>query len=230
MSDLEYRPRIKDLPTEQRPREKLTISGPGSLSTAELLAIIIRTGTPALTAVGLAQKVISHFGGLRSLINLNVEELQEIRGIGLAKGAQIVAALEFSRRIAASIEERPRISSPQDVARLLFPRMRYLQQEVFDTVLLSTKNQVLGIPRISVGSLNSSIVHPREVFKPAIKRSAAALILAHNHPSGDPGASQEDIKVTRRLKEAGEILGIDVLDHLIIGDGKYQSLKEKGII
>lgn len=160
----------------------------------------------------------------------SLEELKDQKGIGLAKAAQIKAAIELGRRLRIFRPERPLIHTPADAAHLLMDEMRYLDREHFRTISLNTKNRVLAIDNVAVGSLNSSFVHPREVFKGPVRRSAAAVILVHNHPSGDPSPSLEDIQVTRRLVEAGKILGIEVLDHLILGDGSFVSMKEKGLL
>lgn len=231
---MEYRLTLKDLPAEERPRERLWKYGPEVLSNAELLAIIIRTGNRNETALALAQRMLSELGqgeGLSFLVDATVEELTKVKGISMAKACAIKAAVELGKRI-GGIKSTGKvfIRSPRDVANLLMNEMRYLKKEYFRTIQLNVKNQVLAVEDISVGSLNSSIVHPREVFKGPIRRSSAAIILIHNHPSGDPSPSREDIEVTRRLYEAGKLLGIDVLDHIIIGDGIYTSLKEKGII
>lgn len=204
--------------------------GAQSLSNAELLAILIRTGTPQETALELAQRLLSQPGGLRYLAETSLEELKDQKGIGLAKAAQIKAAIELGRRLRIFRPERPLIHTPADAAHLLMDEMRYLDREHFRTISLNTKNRVLAIDNVAVGSLNSSFVHPREVFKGPVRRSAAAVILVHNHPSGDPSPSLEDIQVTRRLVEAGKILGIEVLDHLILGDGSFVSMKEKGLL
>jgi DNA repair protein RadC len=226
-----YRMTMKEMPIEDRPREKLQRLGPSILSTAELLAILLRTGTKTESAVTLAQRLLNHFGSLPELQASSVDELSGVKGIGLAKAAEIKAALELANRLAVSKgESRPVIYSPEDIAKLLMTEMRWLQKEYFKILLLNTKNQVLASPIISVGSLNASIVHPREVFKEAIRCSAAAIILVHNHPSGDPSPSVEDISITKRLSEVGKLMDIAVLDHVIIGDGKYVSLKEKGIL
>ena len=222
---------IKDMPSEERPREKMRELGASGLSNAELLAVILRTGYRDETAIRLAEKVISRAGGLRFLPDYTLEELQGIKGIGLAKAVQIKAALELGRRMAATL--RPTalsLNSPQEVAGFLMEEMRYYHKEYFKIILLNTKNQIISLEDISVGSLNSSIVHPREIFHVSIKKSAASIILVHNHPSGDPHPSREDLEVTTRVAEAGKILGINVLDHLIIGEGKYFSLKEKGFL
>lgn len=230
MDMTKYNHTIKDYPEEERPREKLIRHGAASLSTAELLAIIIRTGNQTHTAVSLSHAILSHFGGLPFLADVSPRELQEMNGIGMAKAAQILAAIEFSQRLSSAVEEKPIIQSPRDVARVILPRMSYLKQEVFETAILDSKSRLICMPRIYVGSLNTAIIHPREVFKPAIKNSAAAIILAHNHPSGDPEPSPADVGITERLVEAGKILGIKVLDHIIIGSGRFVSLKEKGFL
>ncbi len=230
MKSLDYHLTIKEMPEEVRPRERLILVGPESLSNSELLAILLRTGTHKETAIDLAHKVLKQVGGLQNFAKTSVEQLNEIKGIGLAKGAQLKAAIELGKRIATSSEDnKVTIRSPQDVSFLVMEEMRHLDREHFRVVYLNTKNHVLGIETISVGSLNASIVHPRELFKKAILKSSAALILLHNHPSGDPKPSKEDIEVTKRMIEAGKILGIEILDHVIIGDNKYTSLKEQGL-
>lgn len=221
---------IKDLPEDLRPRERMVTFGVQALSNAELLAILLRTGNPQETALELAQRLLSQPGGLRYLAEASLEELKSQKGIGLAKAAQIKAAIELGRRLAAFRPERPLIQNPADAAYILMDEMRYLDREHFRTISLNTKNRVLAIDNVAVGSLNSSYVHPREVFKGPVRRSAAAVILVHNHPSGDPAPSLEDIQVTRRLVEAGKVLGIEVLDHLILGDGSFISMKEKGLL
>lgn len=218
---------IKDLPPEERPREKLLKYGVTKLSTTELLAVILRTGYQNSTALDLANQLLAASEGLRGLINYSVEELQQIKGIGLAKAAQLKAVGQLSRKLAGQEIKLEQINSPTDAAQILIPRLGNLQQEKFEVVLLNTKHKIMGIKEISRGSLNSSIVHPREVFRIAIKRSSAAIILAHNHPSGDVTPSREDIDLTQRLIKTGEIVGIDVLDHLIIAHKNYSSLKEK---
>ncbi|QSQ09528.1 hypothetical protein H0A61_01899 [Koleobacter methoxysyntrophicus] len=234
LNNLEYRLTIKDLPEGERPRERLLKYGAENLTDAELLAIIIRTGSRSETAINLSQRLLlgeKGVNGLRFLVEASIEELSKIKGIGLAKAAQIKAAIEIGKRLASlSQSERPVIKCPGDVRNLLMEEMRYLDKEYFKIILLNIKNQVIHVEDVSVGSLNSSIVHPREIFKIAIRRSSAALILVHNHPSGDPTPSGEDVEITRRLVESGKLLGIDVLDHIIIGDGRYTSLKEKGLI
>ncbi|MHB1421230.1 MAG: RadC family protein [Bacillota bacterium] len=230
---MEYHLTIKDLPAELRPRERMLSAGAEALSNAELLAIILRTGSPVATALDLARDILSKPEGMRFLIEATVQELNNIKGIGLAKAAQLKAAVELGKRITViDKEEKPAIRSPLDAANLVMEEMRFLDREHFRCILLNTKNRVIRVETVSVGSLNSSIVHPREVFKSPVRHSAAAIILVHNHPSGDPTPSREDLEVTRRLVEAGKILGIDVLDHIIIGNRGYQSafqsLKEQG--
>ncbi len=215
----------------ERPREKMKDLGPEKLSNAELLALILRTGYREETAIRLAERVIFEAGGLRFLPDYALEELQEIKGIGLAKAVQVRAALELGKRLAISTRpESISITSPQEVARFLMEEMRYYQKEYFRIVLLNTKNQIISVEDVSVGSLNASIVHPREIFNHPVKKSAASILLVHNHPSGDPTPSQEDLDVTKRLIEAGDILGISVLDHVIVGDGRYISFKEEGLL
>lgn len=225
--DFKYNLTIKDLPRDVRPRERLAAAGPQSLSTSELLAIILGTGTRSESALALAGRLLSP-SGLRYLVEASLEELSALKGIGPAKAAQIKAALELGKRMVASTGAvRPSVCSPEDAGNLVMEDMRYLDRESFRVILLDTKNHVLGIETVSLGSLNASIVHPREVFRHAIRRSAAAIILVHNHPSGDPTPSREDLEVTRRIRDAGELLGIGVLDHLVIGDNRFISLKEK---
>jgi DNA repair protein RadC len=221
---------IKELPAELRPRERLLAEGPEALSAAELLGIMLGIGSKEQTAVELGQQVISESGGLFGLHGASVHDLLEVHGIGKAKACIVLAAVEFGKRLGRVRNPgRPVISSPADVDGLLRGRIANLDRENFVVVLLNTKNEVLGFPTVSVGTLSASLVHPREVFKPAIRASAAGIVLAHNHPSGRVGPSREDREVTGRLKEASEIIGIEVLDHVILGDG-YFSMKEHGIL
>lgn len=226
-----YKVKIKDLPSDLMPRERLVALGSSALSNAELLALILVSGTRSENALEMCSRILAAYGGWRGLARLSQVELTQINGIGTAKACQIQALLEISRRIAASVPEtRPTVRCPEDVANLVMEEMRDLDREHFRLVPLNTKNQVLGIVPVSVGSLNAAPVHPREVFKEAIRRSSAAIILLHNHPSGDPTPSREDIEITKRLAEAGKLLGIEVFDHLVIGDKRYVSLKEKGVL
>ncbi len=228
---IDYRLTMKEMPIDSRPREKLLEQGAERLSDAELLAIILVSGSRKDTALDLANLLLTDCGGLKGILEQGVEELTRLPGIGQAKACQIKAALELAKRIVAWRKNAlPIIKSPLDVSTLVMEEMRFLDREYFKAIFLDTKNHVLAIENISIGSLNASIVHPREVFKSAIRRSSAAVILVHNHPSGDPSPSNEDINVTKRLQEAGDILGISVLDHIIIGDSRFVSIKEKGLI
>ena len=217
---------IKELPPELRPRERLLSEGPAALSSAELMGILFGIGSREKTAVELASEVISESGDLFGLYNVTVHDLVKTHGIGEAKACIILAAVEFGKRLGRVRNPgRPVISSPADVEGLLRGRIANLDRENFVAVLLNTKNEVLEVPTVSVGTLSASLVHPREVFKPAIRASAAGVILAHNHPSGKVQPSREDREVTRRLCDASEIIGIEVLDHVILGDGFF-SMKE----
>lgn len=228
---VDYRVRIKDLPVDLMPRERLVAVGSNALSNSELLALILRTGNQEENAVEMSARILASVGGWRGLVDLSLAELEKIQGIGRAKACQMKALVEIGCRMAAAAPEaRPTIRCPQDVADLVMEDMRYLDRENLRLLALNTKNQVLKVITVSVGSLNASPVHPREVFKEAIRCSSAAIILVHNHPSGDPTPSREDMEVTKRLAEGGKLLGIDVFDHVIIGDKKYVSLKEKGIL
>lgn len=227
---MEYR-RLKDLHEDLLPRERLFQFGPEMLSNKEILAILLRTGLKGENVLDLAERLLMEAGGLAGLARMDVHDLTQLHGLGMAKASELKAALELGRRsVSADPTTRPVINSPQDIAHLVMEEMRYLDREHFRIVSLSTKNHVLGISSISIGSLNSSLVHPRECFKEAIRRNSNAIILLHNHPSGDPTPSREDIDVTRRLADGGQILGIEVLDHVIIGDNRYISLKERGIL
>ena len=237
MSRAEYHLGMKDLPQEDRPRERLADKGPESLSASELLAIVIGSGTDRDNALELAGRLLeracqetgseaSPSVCLRYLLNASLEEIMTVRGIGRAKAVTIKAALELGRRL-SSPGPKTIIRSPGDVSELVMDRLRYLEKEHFHVVLLDARNRVLGTELVSMGSLNASIVHPREVFKGAVRRAAAGVILVHNHPSGDPTPSAEDQDVTRRLVEVGNLLGIDVLDHIIVGDGRFVSMRER---
>ena len=221
---------IKDLPPEERPRERLSKHGPEALSTPELLAILLRSGTVRESALDVAEGIVGHLGGLRGLADATIEQLSQIRGVGVVKATEIRAAVELGKRISAFTHEaRPVIRCPADVSQLVMSELRHEAREQFRVLLLDTRNQVTRVSTVSVGSLTESIVHPREVFREAIRHSSAALIAVHNHPSGDPTPSPEDIQVTQRLAEAGRLVGIELLDHVIVGDGRYVSLKERGL-
>lgn len=223
---------IKEMPREERPREKIMKYGVSSLSNTELLAVLIGTGTKDTTALTLATRILSlEKDGIAFLGHCLPEDLCAINGVGIAKSCQIVAAIALGKRIATNPRsKRVRINSPDEVAALFMEELRYLKKEFFRILLLNTKNEIIGVEDASIGNLNSSIVHPREIFCSAIKKSASSMIVVHNHPSGHPKPSQNDLNVTARLVESGEILGISVVDHLIIGDGVYVSLKEKGLL
>jgi DNA repair protein RadC len=222
---------LRDVPNEERPRERMMQYGAQALSNAELLAILLRTGTYRESAVHLAQRMLGESGGLRSLVDMSLQQLTKIKGIGNAKGLQIQAGIELGRRMArTTLKETVTVRTPKDAADLLMEELRYLQKEHFVCLFLNTKNHVIGQETLSMGSLNASIVHPREVFRAAIKRSSASIICVHNHPSGDPTPSSEDIQITQRLVEAGDLVGIDVLDHIVIGDQSFVSLKEQGLM
>lgn len=222
---------IRDFPEEERPRERFEQSGPESLSNHELIAILLRTGTKEESVLQLSNRLLTNFEGLRLLKDATLDEITAIKGIGKAKAIQVLAAVEIGRRISnLAYDDRYVIRSPEDCANYVMNDMRFLSQEHFVCLYLNTKNQVLHKKTVFIGSLNASIVHPREVFKEALRRSAASVICLHNHPSGDPTPSREDIEVTKRLVESGKIIGIELLDHLIIGENKFVSLKEKGYL
>ena len=220
---------VHEMPEEERPRERLAQAGPEALRDAELLAILFRTGTRQLGAVALAEKVLRHFGGLRKVARASLEELQQVDGIGKVKAIEIKAALELGKRLAAFTErDRPKISGAADIADLLMVQFKEYEHEVFKCVLLNTKNEVLKTVDISHGGLDGTMAVPRDVFKQAVREGASAVILCHNHPSGDPEPSRQDIDLTKRLVDSGELLGVRVLDHVIFGDGRYVGLNDRG--
>lgn len=222
--------RITDLEVTDRPRERLRQQGPRALSNPELLAILLRVGIPGENAVQLGQRLLGEFHGLRGLHRVPFDELCAQRGIGEAKAAQIKAAIELGRRLREETpEERVTINSPADVAGLVAYEMSALEQEHLKVILLNTRNHVLDEVDVYHGSVNSSQIHIGEIFKAAIRRNATALIVVHNHPSGDPTPSPDDVAVTRAMLQAGKLLGIDVLDHVVIGAGRWVSLKERGL-
>lgn len=221
--------KIRDVHEADRPRERLIRQGAQSLSNQELLAILLRTGTREESVLAVANRVLLNFEKLHALKHATLEEIVGIKGIGEAKAVQLLAAIELGRRLAQKeVEDRYTIRSPEDAANFLMQDMTALQQEHFVVLFLNTKNQIIYKKTIFIGSLNASIVHPREIFREAVKRSAASIICAHNHPSGVPTPSPEDIDVTNRLVEAGIIIGVELLDHVIIGDHQFISMKEKG--
>ena len=222
---------IHDLPLSERPRERLQKFGVEALSAQEILALILGRGISGESVMVTAQRLLSQFGSVKGIAGASVEELSQVKGIGLAKAAQIKAAFELANRLEGYSEagDKPILKTPEDVVGLVRGRLKGKKKEHFLALLLDTRSRLIKVAEISVGSLDSSIVHPREVFKEAISATAASVIFVHNHPSGDPTASEDDVKLTKRLAEAGDIMGIDVLDHIIIGDKKYLSLKREGL-
>jgi len=227
---VEYRLTIKEMLPNERPRERLQALGPTGLSDAQLLAIVLQTGSAKESALDLAQRLLVTFKGLAGLARAAFSELCAQFGVGPAKASQVQAALELGRRLArAAPEDRPVVRSPADVAGLLMTEMGLLEQEQLRVIILNTKNHVLAQPIIYQGSVNTQVVRVAELFREAIRQNGAAIIVAHNHPSGDPTPSPEDTKITRQIVEAGKLLDIEVLDHLIIGHQRYVSLKERGL-
>ncbi len=225
---VKYTPMVRDMPIAERPRERLRNFGPGALSNSELFAILLRTGVEGESVVSLSQGLLSRFGGIRGIANATYRELCSYRGVSDAKCCQLMAALELGRwLVSLSPGDRAQISTPQDVANLLMAEMSFMEQEHLRVVLLNTKNQVLGMKEVYVGNVNSSVVRVSEVFRPAIRDNCPAIILVHNHPSGDPAPSEEDIQTTKQIVEAGALLDIEVLDHVVIGQQRFVSMKEK---
>lgn len=223
--------KIMDLPTNERPRERLLRYGVEALSNSELLAIILRSGSKKESILNLSSRIIKENGGLNGLLNCTIDDFMSLHGVGRAKATQLIALSELSKRFKSYKDgDEYRIVKPDDAANLVMEDMRHLKQEHLKVIMLNTKNVVIFIKDVSVGSLNSSIVHPREVFCDAIRKNSASIVICHNHPSGDPTPSNEDINVTHRLEECGKLLGIDLLDHIVIGNGAYVSLKQKGIL
>lgn len=230
--------RVRDMPAKMRPREEFERVGAGNVSDAVLLALLLRTGSAGMNVIEVSQRLLSSFGSLTGLARAPIKDLQSIDSIGPVKAQMIKAAMELAQRLTReSVGEKPLITTPEQAAAVLRERARVLQHEVFWAMMLDTKNRLIGEPqRISEGTLNSSLVHPRELFKRAVQHSCAAMILAHNHPSGDPTPSAEDIKITRQLIDAGEVMGIKVLDHIVVGhrrhhaDTDFLSLREAGLV
>lgn len=222
--------RITDLSSDDRPRERMAELGPEALSNAELLAILMRVGVQGENAVQVGQRLLHDLGGLHGLRQTSFYDLSQQRGLGMAKAAQIKAAIELGMRLSIlSPEDRPAIHSPADAAALVQYEMSGLPQEHLRVVNLDTRNKVINIEKLYVGSLNASTVRVGELFRPAIQRNAASIIVLHNHPSGDPTPSPEDVALTRSIVQAGKLLDIEVLDHLVIGQGRWVSLKERGL-
>ncbi|HOV48147.1 MAG TPA: DNA repair protein RadC [Anaerolineae bacterium] len=221
---------VKEMPEDERPRERLARVGPQALSSAELLAIILRTGVKGENVVTMASRLLAKYGGLAGLSRADLAQLGQEHGLGPAKASQLLAALELGRRLMAeSPEERFQIRAPQDAANLLIPLIGHQEQEHFVVLYLDTRNRVMDREVLYKGSLNTSLVRIAEVFRGAIRRNCAAIIVAHNHPSGEPSPSPEDVALTRRLVEAGKLVEVEVLDHVVIGQGRFVSLRERGL-
>ena len=226
-----YHTKIKDWPEDERPREKLLKFGPQVLSEAELLALLIGSGTGGITAVDLAKRLLVENGSLATLASKGVAELSRMKGIGPARGARVLAAFEIGRRVDAGREgDDIKVNAPEDVVRLYGPKLRDLKKEVFKIVLLDSGNRIIRDVTVSEGSLNASIVHPREVFKPAVDHLAAGIILVHNHPSGEPSPSREDRRVTAQMVKASEVMGIPVLDHVVLAGNRFFSFAKEGLL
>ncbi|HEU5328993.1 MAG: RadC family protein [Thermomicrobiales bacterium] len=226
----QYHLTIKELPRDERPQEKLKLRGAASLSTGELLAIILRTGLVGETVIDVAQRLLATHGGLLGLSRVAYSDLCKERGLGEVKAAQLQACIELGRRLALERpDERPRIQSPEDIAAILSSEMAALDQEELRVVLLNTKNEVVKMVTVYRGSVNAAQIRVAEVFKEAIRLNVPSLVVVHNHPSGDPTPSPDDVAVTRELVKAGQLLDVEVLDHLVIGDGRHVSLRRRGL-
>lgn len=222
---------IKSIPAEDRPQEKLLKYGASVLTNSELIAVVLRTGSKKENVIMLAQRLLMEDGkGLRNISEGTLENFKKYKGINNVKAAKLLAVVELSKRISTLKIDKIKITSPNDAAIVMMEELRYCKKEYFKIIILDTKNNIIKVPQISEGSLNSSIVHPREVFIEAIKSSSSSIILVHNHPSGEVEPSHEDIVLTNRLVECGKIIGIKVIDHIIIGDGIFFSFKEDGLI
>ena len=222
---------IHDLPVSERPRERLIKYGVEALSAQEILALILGRGISGESVTVTSQRLLSQFGNLRGIAEATIEELAKIKGIGPAKASQIKAAFELGNRLENTQEsdKKPVVKTPEDVVNLIQKKLKGKKKEYFLVLSLDTRGKLIKTSEVSIGSLDSSIVHPREVFKEALTASAASVIFVHNHPSGEPEPSEDDIKLTRRLADAGDILGIEVLDHVITGDNNFKSLKREGL-
>ena len=222
---------VRDLPKPERPRERLQKLGPEALSSQELLALVIGRGIPKKSVMTIAQELMARFGNVKAISQATLEELSQIKGIGPAKAAQIKACFELAKRENLEADEESfDIKNPEAVFKLMSSSIKDKAKEHFKLILLNSRNKKIGLSTISIGTLTTSLVHPREVFKDAITHSAASVILAHNHPSGDPEPSEDDLKITRKLVESGKILGVEVIDHIIIGKTNFYSFREKGLI
>jgi len=222
---------VRDLPKTERPRERLIKLGPEALSAQELLALIIARGVSGKSVMNIAQEVLSKFGNIKGVGEATIEQLCEIRGIGPAKAAQILACFEIGKRSNLEPDQKKYdITNPKAVVQAIGASIKNKAKEHFKLIILDSRNKILTITDISLGTLNANLVHPREIFKDAVTHNAASVVLVHNHPSGDPEPSEDDIKITKQLVEAGKIMGIEVVDHLIIGNDSFTSFKEKGIL
>jgi DNA repair protein RadC len=227
---------VRDLPKSERPREKLRDKGVSNISSAELLAIILGKGIKGESVLVTVQKLILHFGGLQNILEASLDDLMKIRGIGFAKACQLVASFELSKRLFKEDAEKERkrieknaITNPEEIVKYIKPEIEDYSKENFFVASFDVRNRLLGIDKISKGTLSASLVHPRETFESAIRRHAAQIIVAHNHPSGDPEPSEDDIRITKRLYEAGKIMGIELMDHIVITKESYCSLKDKNV-
>ncbi len=222
---------VRDLPIEDRPRERLQKVGVDNLSTQELLALIIEKGGRGQTVLTLAQNLLAHFGNLQNIKNASIEELKKVKGIGFATACKIQAAFKLGEKAELHIPKfGEKIKKPETVFNLLKNEIGNKMKENFYILSLTTRNNLIGVDKVSTGTLSASLAHPREVFLPAIKNSASTVIIVHNHPSGDTQPSEDDLEITKRLVEAGKILGIDVVDHVIIAKDNYFSFKDKGLL
>jgi DNA repair protein RadC len=229
-SSPEYNPRIRELPTSERPRERLRDHGAAALTNAELLAIILRSGPAKQNVLNLASSLLARHGGLGGLARLTFADLTREKGIGEAKAAEILATFQLALRLnALQPEERPYVRSPADVHNLLGAEMALLDQEHLRVLLINTRNQLMGVTEVYKGNVSSSLVRTAEVFREAMRQNAPSIIVVHNHPSGDPAPSPDDAALTKNLVQAGAILQIDVLDHIVIGDRRFASLKQLGL-
>ena len=223
--------RMDEIPPEDRPRERLKALGAEVLTIQELVAMVIGPGTSRAGAMDVARNVLAAVSVVKDLAGVSVEKLARVKGVGEAKACRLKAAVELGRRVAKATRGQARIvRCPDDAAGLVIEDMKNLDREHFGVILLDAKNAVISVERVSVGTVNSSLVHPREVLKPALEKSATSIILVHNHPTGNVAPSREDIMITRRFEKCGRILGIEVIDHIIVGDGNYRSMKESGYL
>ncbi|MFO7976010.1 MAG: DNA repair protein RadC [Candidatus Hydrogenedentota bacterium] len=226
-----YSTAVREMPEEERPRERLARLGAIALRDAELLAVLFRTGTREEGAIALAERLLRHFGNLRVLSRASIEELMQVKGVGRVKAIEIKAAVELGVRLAnEKDEQRPKIRSAEDVANLLMARFKQCETEEFKALLLNTKNEVLKEVKVASGGLDAALAMPRDVFRQAVREAASAVIVCHNHPSGDPQPSPEDIRITERLRDAAEILGLRFLDHIVFGSNRWVSLQERGLL